>query len=85
MFGGRIGIPEILVLLFMLGVAVGWVAIWGRIAMKAGYSFWNGLWMLVPLGNIGFILFLCFAEWPVLAELEARRAQVNVLSKGTQQ
>lgn len=37
-----------------------------RIFLKAGFSPWLSLLMLVPLVNLGMLYFLGFVEWPSL-------------------
>lgn len=46
------------------------VLIWGGLYAKAGYSWWIGLFALIPLASIVLLLYLLFAKWPVAAELE---------------
>ena len=66
-----IGLPELLVLLFVVGVVL--IPFW-KIFSKAGYPGIMSIMMLVPLLNIIMVFFLGFAEWPVLKELAAARA-----------
>ena len=40
------------------------VPVW-RICVKAGYSGWLSLLVLVPIANLLLLYFLAFAEWPV--------------------
>ena len=40
------------------------VPIW-RICVKAGYSGWLSLLVLIPIGNLFLLYFLGFAEWPL--------------------
>ena len=40
-----------------------------KIFSKAGYSWANGLLMLIPLVNLFTVLFLAFSEWPIQKEL----------------
>jgi hypothetical protein len=35
-----------------------------RICKRVGYSPWLSLLILVPLGNLVFIYYLAFAQWP---------------------
>lgn len=35
-----------------------------RIAVRAGYSGWRALWLLVPIGNIVAVWGFAYAEWP---------------------
>jgi uncharacterized membrane protein YhdT len=57
-----------------LVVYVFWGWILSRLAKKAGYPRWFGLAMLVPLLNIGLMIWFAFTEWPIetkLARIEA--------------
>jgi len=38
--------------------------IW-RICVKAGYSGWLSLLVLIPIGNLFLLYFLGFSEWPL--------------------
>ena len=68
-------LPAIVMLLFMLGMVALAVFFWGTIFRKAGYSFWLGLVMLVPLANVIWLLVFAFSKWPIHRELEAYRIQ----------
>jgi hypothetical protein len=46
--------------------------IWGTIFKKAGYNFWMGILMIIPLVNLIWIIIFAFSKWPILQELEAR-------------
>lgn len=39
--------------------------IWVRILGKTGNNQWLGLLMLIPLVNVGVLIWLAFSEWPV--------------------
>ena len=65
-----IGLPELLVLVIVVGFLV--VPFW-KIFSKAGYPGVLSLAMLVPILNIAMWFFLGFSEWPVLKELNALR------------
>ena len=62
---------DIVELLLSLVVAALWGLGWAKILVKAGFSRWMGLVMLVPI--INFIVFLCLAlmEWPLQVKLRA--------------
>lgn len=51
--------------------------IWWKILSKAGHRGWVGLLMLVPLVNVGLLLYLAFAEWPIHRELTRLRDQAG--------
>ena len=64
-----IGLPELLVMLTVLGAIV---PVW-KIFSKAGYPGILAVTMFVPFLNIIMIFFLGFSEWPVLKELKTLR------------
>jgi hypothetical protein len=61
-------------ILFVLAMWAFMVFVAGTIFRKAGYSFWFGLLMLVPLANIIWLLIFAFSEWPVHRELNHLRS-----------
>jgi hypothetical protein len=65
----------LIVLIFL--AAVIWIL--GLIFSKAGYSFWLGLFGIVPgLGVLICILILAFGDWPVLRQSrEASNPQLH--------
>jgi uncharacterized membrane protein YhaH (DUF805 family) len=68
-----------LVAVIIVSLAIMIVTVWAyvNIIRRAGYSGWWVLISLVPLvGTIMFFVF-AFAEWPVMRELRALRAQVG--------
>ncbi len=52
---------HLLWMLIMMAIVV--VPFW-RICVKAGYSGWLSLLVLVPLANLIFLYFLAFSSWP---------------------
>ncbi len=60
-------------LLLAATLALVTVAFW-QLYKKAGYEGGLGLLMLIPFVNVAAMLFLAFAEWPVLKELRECRA-----------
>lgn len=70
MVGGKIGIPELVVALFILIV---FLVIWYRIYSKSGHSGWLCLLMMIPLVNLITILWFAFSTWPVEKELARLR------------
>ncbi len=76
------GGAEIVIILFVLAFYVLLIAfmvfVAGTIFRKAGYSFWFGLLMLVPIGNFIWLLIFAFSKWPIQHELEMYRAGVAV-------
>ena len=63
---GRLGLPELFVVLIVVIAAAFAVLVVGRIYFKAGYSRWLGLTCLVPLVNIIVVTWFAFADWPAL-------------------
>lgn len=68
------GLPMLFVVLGVL-VALG-VAGW-YLFRKAGYEGGLGLLLAIPVVNVGVLLFLALAEWPVLRELQYRRVAMG--------
>jgi hypothetical protein len=52
--------------LWMLLISAIVVLPFWRICIKAGYSGWLSLLVLVPVANVVFVYFLGFSEWPSL-------------------
>lgn len=78
--GGGSSIPifgGILMLLFVLLIIAAAVSLWGLIFSKAGYSFWFGLLMLVPIGNFIWLLIFAFSKWPIQQEVEMLRQRAG--------
>jgi hypothetical protein len=70
---GRLGLPELLVVLVLVFfMYVAW-----RIVAKTGNSGALSILFLVPLANVAFMLYLGFAEWPVERELKALKGPSN--------
>jgi hypothetical protein len=51
-----------------------WVACWGAIFRKAGYSFWWGLVGIIPIIPL---LWLAFATWPIEREMRGFRVDTG--------
>ena len=68
MFGGKLGAPEVLILLMGLVVVL---IPWYKIFSKAGYSSGWGmsLAMLVPVVNVVLLFWFAFATWPIEQKL----------------
>jgi hypothetical protein len=68
--------------LFIVAVAIGSVIVYvvsfWRIFSKAGFPAYLSLGMLFPVVNLALCLFLAFAEWPVLRELETLRGRAAI-------
>ena len=59
--------PAELFVIFMISVIPA-IAFW-RICTKAGYPGALGLLWFIPLANICLLLYLAFADWPVLKQM----------------
>jgi len=86
---GRFGGPGLLLGHQLFGMVLGLIvvglvvfAFW-KLFQKAGFNGALGLLMLVPGVNLAAMLFLAFAEWPALRELEQLRAWRIALASGT--
>jgi len=66
MYGGKIGLPELSVLLFLVFFVVAWV----KIVLKTGHSGWMVLLVFIPLVNFVFLVYLAFSTWPIEKELQ---------------
>jgi len=69
MFGGKIGIPELLVMLVLFALFPLVVAAWWRIFSKAGHPGALSLTMLVPLISFFVFLWFAFSDWPIQKRL----------------
>lgn len=65
MFGGRLGIPELLILFVIVGVFCVYIFGWAKVFSKAGYSGELCILMLIPLVNLITFIWFAFSEWPV--------------------
>ena len=61
---GQLGVPEVLLLVFILPSFLLLAYLVGRICRKAGFSPWLGVLSVIPVANLALLLFLAFAEWP---------------------
>ena len=52
------------------------------ICRKAGFSWALGLLVLVPVGNLILILYLAFADWPILKRLRGLESTAKAESPG---
>ena len=60
-----LSIVHVLVLLVLILLVWAFVAIFGRIVNRAGYSRWWLLTMVVPIVNLIMVWVFAFANWPV--------------------
>ena len=79
MFGGKIGLPELFVIL-IIGVLP--AVLGGQIFHKAGYSRWLGLLIMLPLVNLLTILWFALSKWPVETEVEWLRMKLAQATPG---
>jgi hypothetical protein len=64
MFGGKIGLPELLIL-FIISLTLLPVLAWWKIFSKAGYPAALGLTMLIPGVSLFVLLWFAFSTWPI--------------------
>jgi hypothetical protein len=67
MFGGRIGVPELLILVALFLIVSGPLMIiaWWRIFAKAGHPGALSLVMLIPIINFFLLFWFAFTSWPI--------------------
>lgn len=70
--------PQVLGLVLLATLALTVFVFW-RIFKRAGYGGLLGLLMLVPGVNVAMMLYLAFAEWPVLKRVR----ELEVLTTGS--
>ena len=71
----RLGVPELLIILFILPIvgAIVVIPLW-QICKRAGFHPALGLLGAVPIAHLCLMFFLAFAEWPAAKGLlESRR------------
>jgi hypothetical protein len=63
--------PDVLATIVVGLAIITYLWFWARVFYKAGYSYFllMALGMCVPLLNLGLMLWLVIAEWPVQREL----------------
>ena len=65
MLGGKIGLPELLILVAILLFFLVPVFAWWRIFSKAGHPGALGLTMLIPGVSLAVLLWFAFSTWPI--------------------
>ena len=60
-----LGIWHLMALVVLVLIVWAFVAVFGRILNRAGYSRWWLLTMVVPLVNLIMLWVFAFASWPV--------------------
>jgi heme/copper-type cytochrome/quinol oxidase subunit 4 len=73
-----VGFVIVYLMVVLASIAFG-VYLYTRVAKKAGWPWAYGLLMFVPVANIVFMIMFVFMKWPIEAEVEALRAQVQAL------
>lgn len=72
MFGARMGIPELIVLLLIVIV---FVVAWAKIFSKSGHSPAFCLLMCIPIVNLITFLWFAFSTWPIEKRLASGEPQ----------
>jgi len=70
MLGGKIGLPELLIILVLFLIGPLFIVIWWRIFSKAGHPGALGLTMIVPLLGFFVLVWFAFSEWPIEKRLK---------------
>lgn len=65
MFGGKIGVPELMILFVIFGIFGVYIVGWAKVFAKAGYSGALCLLMLIPGVNLITFVWFAFSPWPV--------------------
>lgn len=77
MFGGKIGVPELFILLCFFFLVPLMIAAWWRIFARTGYPGVLGLSMFVPGINVVVFLWFAFMEWPIEREKRERTMKAS--------
>ena len=64
---GGLSIWHWIVILLFAGLLWVFIAVFGRILQRTGYSRWWLLTLLVPIVNVIMVWVFAFAEWPVIS------------------
>jgi hypothetical protein len=65
MFGGKLGLPELLVLVVIFLIYFVPALAWWKIFSKAGHPGVLGLIMLIPGVSVCVLLWFAFSTWPI--------------------
>lgn len=65
MFGGKLGIPELLILIVLVGIVGVYIFGWAKVFSKAGYSGAFCILMLISFVNLITFIWFAFSEWLV--------------------
>jgi hypothetical protein len=63
----------------VLLVSVGYIAVWTSITRKTGRNPWVGMIMFIPGVNLVFLVVLAVFEWPIEAELNRCKMELEAL------
>jgi len=61
------------IIIYLLVYALLTLGLWGTIFVKAGYSGWWGLLMLIPGVNLVMIIIFLVRQWPIQREVRELR------------
>ena len=61
---GQVGIPEAMVVIYILAMAL--LVIWpaARICRRIGFPRWLGILAVLPLANVVLLWYVALAHWP---------------------
>ena len=65
MFGGKLGLPELLILVVIFLIYFVPALAWWKIFAKAGHPGALGLIMLIPGVSVFVLLWFAFSTWPI--------------------
>lgn len=80
--GAAFGTGLLIIGVINLAILIFAIIMWWNIFSKAGYSGARSLLLLIPIVNLIIFIMFAFSKWPVLRELEQRRAQGGYPSSG---
>ena len=60
----QIGIPQVMVVIYILAMA--FAVIWpaARICRRIGFPRWLGIFAVLPLANVVLLWYVALAQWP---------------------
>ena len=64
---GSFGIPELFVVVAILGAWLSLVWPASRLCSRLGFSPWLGILAVVPVANVILLWYLAYARWPLQA------------------
>jgi hypothetical protein len=80
MFGGNLGMPEVLI--FLIGLTIVLIP-WHKIFTKAGYRSGGFLSvaMLVPVVNVVLLFWFAFTTWPIERKLGSAQSSKTTMDE----